>query len=189
MIAARHFVSNGLRRVTERNNRPGCLVDRRRLIESAVMSEPAATLLMVEDDPEISRLVGEFMRREGFEMEIAGDGHAMDCVLQRVRPDLIILDLMLPGEDGLSICRRLRSIDNIPILMLSAKSDEVDRVVGLEMGADDYLAKPFGPRELLARVRALLRRSGARSQAAPSRRFAFDQFVIDLDARGFEQVG
>jgi len=85
MIAARHLVSNGLRHVTERNNRPGCLVDRGRLIESAVMSAPAATLLMVEDDPEISRLVGEFMRREGFEMEIAGDGHAMEAVLRRAR--------------------------------------------------------------------------------------------------------
>jgi two-component system, OmpR family, response regulator len=129
------------------------------------MSMPAATLLMVEDDPEISRLVSDFMRREGFEIEVADTAAVMDAVLRRLRPDLIILDLMLPGEDGLSVCRRLRQTDNVPILILSAKSDEIDRVVGLELGADDYLAKPFGPRELLARVRALLRRA----QAGPQR--------------------
>src|SRR6266568_1494836 len=188
MIAARHFVSKGHRHVTACNNRLEQLVDRRRLIESGVMSAPAATLLMVEDDPEISRLVGEFMRREGFEMEIDGDGHAMESVLQRVRPDLFILDLMLPGEDGLSICRRLRATDNIPILMLTAKSDEIDRVVGLEMGADDYLAKPFGPRELLARVRALLRRANGTIAKPLVRRYAFDIFLVELDARSVETV-
>jgi two-component system OmpR family response regulator len=147
------------------------------------MSVPSATLLVVEDDPEISRLVGEFMRREGFDIALAESGQEMDAVLQRLRPDLIILDLMLPGEDGLSICRRLRATDSIPILMLTAKSDEVDRVVGLEMGADDYLAKPFGPRELLARVRAILRRAQTAPVAPVSRRFAFDRFILDADAR------
>ncbi len=150
------------------------------------MSMPAATLLIVEDDLEISRLVSDFMRREGFEVEVADTANAMDAVLRRLQPDLIILDLMLPGEDGLSICRRLRQSDNIPILILSAKSDEIDRVVGLELGADDYLTKPFGPRELLARVRALLRRAQGAPQRAPSRRFAFDRFVTDLDARSVE---
>ena len=104
----------------------------------------------------------------------------MDAVLQRMRPDLVVLDLMLPGEDGLSICRRLRADDNMPILMLTAKSDEIDRVVGLEMGADDYLTKPFAPRELLARVRAILRRAKAAPAKVQVRRFAFDRFVIDL---------
>ncbi len=150
------------------------------------MSMPAATLLIVEDDLEISRLVSDFMRREGFEVEVADTANAMDAVLRRLQPDLIILDLMLPGEDGLSICRRLRQSDNIPILILSAKSDEIDRVVGLELGADDYLTKPFGPRELLARVRALLRRAQGAPQRAASRRFAFDRFVTDLDARSVE---
>ena len=112
------------------------------------MQEPM--ILIVEDDPEISRLVADFMRQEGFEVSCADNGKAMDAVLQRLRPDLVILDLMLPGEDGLSICRRLRADNPIPILMLTAKSDEIDRVVGLEIGADDYLTKPFGPRELLA---------------------------------------
>lgn len=142
-----------------------------------------ATILIVEDDSDIRRLVADLMRREGFCVEEAADGAGMDAVLARTRPDLIILDLMLPGEDGLSICRRIRMQDGLPILMLTAKSDEIDRVVGLEMGADDYLVKPFGPRELLARVRAVLRRGSARPPTPQSRRFAFDSFVIDLDAR------
>src|SRR5690242_12158267 len=127
---------------------------------NAVMNSQAATILMVEDDSEISRLVADFMRREGVEIACVPDGKAMDWMLPRLRTDLVILDLMLPGEDGLSVCRRLRADDSLPILMLTAKSDEIDRVVGLEMGADDYLTKPFGPRELLARVRAILRRAG-----------------------------
>ncbi|ATQ67243.1 response regulator [Methylosinus sp. 3S-1] len=143
---------------------------------------------MVEDDPEIGRLVGDFLRREGFELIVAPDAAAMDAELSRARPDLVILDLMLPGEDGLSICRRLRARDTIPILMLTAKSDEIDRVVGLEMGADDYLTKPFGPRELLARVRALLRRAHAAPTRPASRRLAFDRFILDLDARDCETI-
>jgi DNA-binding response OmpR family regulator len=147
------------------------------------MAAPLATILIVEDDPDIRQLVGDLLGREGFAVEPAEDAVAMDAVLARVAPDLIILDLMLPGEDGLTICRRLRAHDGTPILMLSAKSEEVDRVIGLEMGADDYLVKPFGPRELLARVRAMLRRGKAASQPVRERRFAFDRFVIDLDAR------
>jgi len=143
----------------------------------------AATILIVEDDPDIRRLVGDLLGRDGFAVEAAEDAAAMDAALARTRPDLIILDLMLPGEDGLSICRRLRAQDAIPILMLSAKSDEIDRVVGLEMGADDYLVKPFGPRELLARVRAVLRRGQVPARQTANRRFSFDIFVIDLDAR------
>jgi len=150
------------------------------------MTTPAPTILIVEDDSEISRLVADFMRREGFEVACAGDGKAMDAVLQRLRPDILILDLMLPGEDGLSICRRMRATDTIPILMLTAKSDEIDRVVGLEMGADDYLVKPFGPRELLARVRAILRRANGMPTRPAARRYAFDRFVVDLDSRNVE---
>jgi DNA-binding response OmpR family regulator len=146
------------------------------------MAAALATILIVEDDPDIRQLVGDLLVREGFAVERAEDAAAMDRALTRARPDLVILDLMLPGEDGLSICRRLRVGDGLPILMLSAKSDEIDRVVGLEMGADDYLTKPFGPRELLARVRALLRRGHAAPRPA-ERRYAFDGFVIDLDAR------
>jgi two-component system, OmpR family, response regulator len=148
-----------------------------------------ALVVLVEDDEDIRRLVRDLLAREGFAVEAADTAAALDQVLARNRPDLVILDLMLPGEDGLSICRRLRSRGSMPILMLTAKSDAVDRVVGLEMGADDYVTKPFDPRELLARVRALLRRSrghGGHGDAEPSRRFAFAGLVIDLDARRLE---
>ncbi len=143
----------------------------------------APTLLIVEDDNDIRQLVAELLGREGFHVEVASDGATMDDVLARLRPDLVVLDLMLPREDGLSICRRLRAAHRMPILILSAKSDEVDRVIGLEMGADDYLVKPFGSRELVARVRALLRRGRSTAGDVPERRFAFDRFIIDVDAR------
>jgi two-component system, OmpR family, response regulator len=149
------------------------------------MSTPAdALIVLVEDDKEIQRLVRDLLVREGFAVEVAESGGALDQVLGGQRPDLVILDLMLPGEDGLSICRRLRTRGgSVPILMLTAKADPIDRVVGLEMGADDYLAKPFNPRELLARVRALLRRARGTTDAEPNRRYAFAGLVIDLDAR------
>ncbi|MEW5421994.1 response regulator [Amorphus sp. 3PC139-8] len=147
------------------------------------MSAVGTTLLIVEDDPEIRGMVVEMMRREGYTVEEAEDAAGLDAVMSRCRPDLLILDIMLPGEDGLSICRRIRNRETMPILMLTAKSDEIDRVVGLELGADDYLVKPFGPRELLARVRALLRRNQSNGLQPQNRRYAFDVFVVDLDAR------
>ena len=150
---------------------------------TAVTGHSDALVVLVEDDEDIRRLVRDLLVREGFSVGVADSAAALDQVLARKRPDLVILDLMLPGEDGLSICRRLRSHGGVPILMLTAKSDPVDRVVGLEMGADDYVTKPFDPRELLARVRALLRRSRSHGEPEPSRRFAFDGLVIDLDAR------
>jgi DNA-binding response OmpR family regulator len=152
---------------------------------AAMQTAPTGKILIVEDDEEISRLVGGLLSREGFEVKAVPNGEAMTGVLARGQPDLIILDLMLPGEDGLSICRRLRANSQVPILMLTAKSDDIDRVIGLEMGADDYLGKPFHPRELLARVRAILRRAGPNGggSAGQSRRYTFADFVIDLDAR------
>lgn len=149
------------------------------------MENANPTVLIVEDDAEIRRLVADLLAREGFVVHEAANAAAMDELFARMKPDLLVLDIMLPGEDGLSICRRIRAANNIPVLMLTAKGDEIDRVVGLEMGADDYLVKPFGPRELLARVRALLRRASAVMAPSSStmRRFAFDRFVIDLDAR------
>lgn len=157
----------------------------RRRQHALPMSHPAASILLVDDDPDIRELVGALLAREGFTVVPAENGQAMDASLTRGLPDLVILDLMLPGEDGLSICRRLRATSAVPILMLTAKSDETDRVVGLELGADDYLSKPFGPRELLARVRALIRRAGLNRvlQQTKVRRFAFDRFILDLDAR------
>ena len=129
---------------------------------------PARTprILLVEDDREISKLVTRFLGANGFRVDAADNGRAADRILEDAPIDLIVLDLMLPGEDGLSMCRRLRVACQIPILILSAKAEEVDRILGLETGADDYLAKPFNARELLARVKAVLRRSAARTNAA-----------------------
>lgn len=143
------------------------------------------SILIVEDDVEIRTLVAELLVTEGFVVIQSSNGREMDDALNKAVPDLVVLDLMLPGEDGLSICRRLRTNNTVPILMLTAKGDEIDRVVGLEVGADDYLVKPFSPRELTARIRAILRRANMRSLivAVPSRRLSFDNFVVDLDAR------
>lgn len=115
-------------------------------------------ILVVEDDREISALVARYLRANDCRVAVAADGREMDRQLADGHFDLIVLDLMLPGEDGLSICRRIRKTSRMPIVMLTAKGDELDRIVGLELGADDYLAKPFNPRELLARIRAVLRR-------------------------------
>jgi len=142
-------------------------------------------ILLVEDDPEIRALLADFLGREGFAVATAAGGAEMDRRLARGAADLVVLDVMLPGEDGLSICRRLRTRGDMPILMLTAKGDDVDRIVGLEVGADDYLGKPFNPRELLARIRAVLRRTAARARVA-RRRKAFAGLTVDLDARAVE---
>jgi len=147
---------------------------------------PAKTILLVEDDREIRTLLSDFLAGEGFEVDVADGGETMDRVIARRSPDLVVLDLMLPGEDGLSICRRLRARGDVPILILTAKTDETERIVGLELGADDYLGKPFNPRELLARIRAILRRAGGTPAEPPRRRLAFASFVADLDARYLE---
>jgi two-component system OmpR family response regulator len=118
-------------------------------------------LLIVDDDREIRDLLSRFLVKHGYRVDTAADGRAMDKLLEAGRFDLVVLDIMLPGEDGLALCRRLRAGSRIPIIMLTALSDDTERIVGLEMGADDYLVKPFNPRELLARIKAVLRRSGA----------------------------
>ncbi len=127
----------------------------------------AGHILIVEDDAEIAELVAGFLRETGLRVSIAANGQAMDRCLASAKPDLIVLDLMLPGEDGLSIARRLRATTSIPIIMLTAMAEDTDRIVGLELGADDYLGKPFNPRELLARIRAVLRRSAKQAPEAP----------------------
>ncbi|MEM9230755.1 MAG: response regulator [Pseudomonadota bacterium] len=140
-------------------------------------------ILLVDDDHGIRELLGDFLVKEGFALETASEANEMNAKLTRIHPDLIVLDLMLPGEDGVSICRRLSRDGAPPIIMLTAKNDEIDRILGLEMGADDYIAKPFAPRELLARIRAVLRRTTTPKAADTNQRFAFDRFVIDVDAR------
>ena len=125
-------------------------------------------ILVVDDDPDLRDLLSTYLGSNGFCVEIAGDGVAMRSALAQGTFDAIVLDLMLPGEDGLALTRALRTTSGVPILMLSARGEELDRVIGLEVGADDYLAKPFGPRELLARLRALLRRGHAIAIEAPA---------------------
>jgi two-component system OmpR family response regulator len=139
-------------------------------------------LLVVEDDPDIAGMVCRMLGEHGYRMMRAPDGRDIDLTVRREQIDLVILDLMLPGEDGISICRRLRQRHPIPILMLTALNGEADRVIGLESGADDYLSKPFAPRELLARVRALLRRTGWSAEVTeeePSL-FLFDGWRLDM---------
>ncbi|MEO0999014.1 MAG: response regulator [Pseudomonadota bacterium] len=147
------------------------------------MTHGRHSILVVDDDLAIRQLLSEFLAQEGFDLATAGDAAEMDAALARARPDLIILDLMLPGEDGISICRRLAHDGGPPIIMLTAKGEEIDRIIGLEMGADDYVAKPFAPREILARVRAVLRRAAGPEPRAGGVRLGFDRFVIDIDAR------
>jgi two-component system OmpR family response regulator len=144
-------------------------------------------ILIVDDHREIRDLVSRALTKEGFRVNVAADGRAMHKVMADSRIDLILLDLMLPGEDGLSLCRALRAESNIPIIMLTAKGDEVDRVIGLEMGADDYLPKPFGSRELVARIKAVLRRSHEKAATAgPAqrpKRYHFDRWRLDTGTR------
>lgn len=142
-------------------------------------------VLVVEDDLEISRLVSRYLRSNDCHVSVSGDGRHMERLLEDSRVDLIVLDLMLPGEDGLSLCRRLRTHSQIPVIMLTAKGDDVDRIVGLEMGADDYLVKPFNPRELLARIHAVLRRaqSVASLSATRARSLTFRGWRLDCALR------
>lgn len=142
-------------------------------------------ILIVDDDPALRELLTTYLATNGFVVKAVGDGTTMRAALTEGLPDAIVLDLMLPGEDGLALTRAVRAQSNVPILILSARGEEVDRVIGLEVGADDYLAKPFGPRELLARLRALLRRGqpAAGAGAAPAAEQRFGPFALDAAGR------
>jgi DNA-binding response OmpR family regulator len=138
-------------------------------------------VLLIEDDPRLAEMVSEYLGEAGFHVTITGDGRTGLERLTRDLYDVVVLDLMLPDMDGLDVCRQLRAKDDIPVLMLTARGDAMDRVVGLEMGADDYLPKPFEPRELLARLRAILRRR--RPLGGPSDVLRFGRLEIDRAAR------
>jgi two-component system OmpR family response regulator len=150
------------------------------------MAIPSPNILVVEDDRETRTLIAKYLRNNACNVTAVSDGREMSRAMADHRVDLIILDVMLPGEDGLSLCRKVRSEAQTPIIMLTARGEDVDRIVGLEMGADDYLAKPFNPRELLARINAVLRRQ-ASAQAASSIEgaptLAFEGWRIDLRLR------
>ncbi len=148
----------------------------------SVTTEPLIAALLVEDDARLAALTREYLEGHGVVVEVAGDGKAgLRAAVER-RFDVVLLDLMLPEKDGLTLCRELRGRSDVPVLVLTARGEEADRVIGLEMGADDYLSKPFSPRELLARIRALVRR--ARGQAGPAvRTVRVGELTVDPAAR------
>ncbi len=143
------------------------------------MHEPKESILVVDDDGPLAALMQRYLTENGYQVATVPDGRAMDAFLLQGRADLVILDLMLPGDDGLAIARRLRQQSKLPIIMCSARGDDVDRILGLELGADDYLPKPFNPRELLARVRAVLRRAGTQESGSVQ---SFGPFRLHLES-------
>ena len=143
-------------------------------------TDPATKLvLVVEDEPTISRIVVSYLEREGYRTEVAHDGLQASQFVHTVKPDLVILDVMLPGRSGLDVLRRLREESDTPVILLTARSEEIDRILGFELGADDYVTKPFSARELMARVHAVLRRSGGRPTERPPRPLRLSGLVLD----------
>lgn len=145
----------------------------------ALAPRPDATVMIVEDDADVARLVADVLAEEGYRTEIVTDSRQALGTFARIKPDVVTLDVMMPGQDGISLCLELRRNSAVPILFLSARRDPPDRVVGLRIGADDYLAKPFDTDELIARVGALLRRSGMSRGTEGGRQLRFGTFVID----------
>ncbi|HBK17083.1 MAG: response regulator [OM182 bacterium] len=148
-------------------------------------------LLLLDDDLEICHLTQAYLERQGYTVNCVHSAEEMDAFLAKNSVDLLILDLMLPGEQGLSVAQRLKKRENLPIIIVSAQGDEVDRIVGLELGADDYLPKPFNPRELLARIRAVLRRSSQTLAQDPDTQGVvnFGAFQLDLDSHRLTKAG
>jgi DNA-binding response OmpR family regulator len=146
----------------------------------------APSILVVDDEPPLVELVRGYLVREGFTVTSAGDGPSAVQLVRDEAPDVVVLDVMLPGFDGLEVCRQIRTFSNAYVLMLTARGEEIDRIVGLTVGADDYLVKPFSPRELVARVKALLRRS--RPQVAPASALP-EGLAIDIDRREISVAG
>jgi len=149
--------------------------------------EPMTTILVVDDEPTIREIVVGYLKRDGYRTLEAADGNRARELLEQESLDLVVLDLMLPGIDGLELCRWIRSRSRLPVIMLTARGEESDRIVGLELGADDYVTKPFSPRELAARVRTVLRR--AESEASPQECLSFNGLVIDSATREVTKDG
>ena len=152
------------------------------------MSADSGTVVVVEDDPHIADLVDLYLRRDGYRVLLAADGEKGLEIFKQEDPSIVILDVGLPGaRDGFEVCREIRARSSVPVLFLTARDDEVDRILGLELGADDYLAKPFSPRELVARVRAILRRT--REGPAPQDVISLGVLEVDLRRREARQAG
>lgn len=151
-----------------------------------MMNQGSPHILVVDDHSEIRDLLKRFLEQHGMRVSCARDGKEMKRLLDEREFDLLVLDLMMPGEDGLTLCRELRVKSRLPIIMLTAMGEETDRIIGLEMGADDYLAKPFNPRELLARIKAVMRRTQAEIPPVPealTRDLRFDRWLLDINRR------
>jgi len=146
-----------------------------------------ATVLVVDDEPIVRDVVVRYLQRDGFDTLVAGDGDTARELIERTAPQLVVLDVMLPGTDGLALCRWIRSRGDVPVIMLTARGEEADRIVGLELGADDYVTKPFSPRELAVRVQTVLRRSAPAASSAA--RLVFDGLAIDPSTREVERDG
>ena len=153
------------------------------------MDEASEHLLVVDDDRALRDRLSRYLMEQGFRVTTVADGQEMDAFLANQTPDVVIMDLMLPGEDGLSLARRLRAQRDLPIIMLSARGEDVDRIIGLEVGADDYLPKPFNPRELLARIRAVLRRHTATADAAPTAVYSFGPYRLNVTSHSLTRGG
>ena len=156
----------------------------RRVDPAAALMASAARILVVEDEPVVAEVVERYLRRDGHQVRRVERGDEALAQFEEFEPELVVLDLMLPGVDGLEVCRRIRQRSNVPVIMLTARGEEVDKLLGLGIGADDYVTKPFSPRELAARVAAVLRRAGAvPAQGAPAERgrepLRFERLVID----------
>ncbi len=147
------------------------------------------TILVADDEPKMRNLVKMYLGREGFGVIEAGDGEQALELLKKSEIDLVILDIMMPKVDGLTVCREIRREYNLPVIMLTARGEEIDRVLGFELGADDYVVKPFSPRELVARVKALLRRVGAKQPGTQGNLLSFPGLVINHDAREVDVQG
>jgi DNA-binding response OmpR family regulator len=145
------------------------------------------TVLVVDDEPIVRDVVVRYLERDGFETLTAPDGDSARSLIEEREPSLVVLDVMLPGTDGLSLCRWIRGRSNLPVILLTARGEEADRIVGLELGADDYVTKPFSPRELAARVRSVLRRSNGAAQARET--VAFGEIELDGGSREVRRAG
>jgi DNA-binding response OmpR family regulator len=145
--------------------------------------EAPKRILIVDDEPVVVEVLHRYLNRDGFEVSVAADGAEALRIAEQWAPDLIVLDLMLPVVDGLEVCKRIRQQSSVPIIMVTAKGEESDRIVGLEVGADDYVVKPFSPREIVARIRSVLRRAAAGTAATTTGTLRYGQLTIDANRR------
>jgi two-component system response regulator ResD len=154
-----------------------------------IVGTSMSKILIVDDEPIVREVVAQYLTQDGFDVETASDGPEAMARFVAARPDLVLLDLMLPGIDGLEVCRRIRTQSNVPVIMVTAKGDEIDTIIGLSVGADDYISKPFSPRELVARVKAVLRRASAPPPIVEGDPLHFGSLTIRPDRRQVEISG